>query len=220
MKRSLNEIATELGTDKASFGHNYVEKYEKFLSEYRDSDIKIFEIGVDKGYSIKMWKEYFTKAHIYAIDIIDKREMQEDRVTVLLGSQNDVKFLEDTDKEYGPFDIIIDDGSHINEDMTISFVTLFPLLKPGGLYIVEDLHACYWPWVQKNVDSNFTNVVKQLLDHVNASGKTGIGSRLNDKKDAVVKENLMGRMDWWDTQIESVHAYRSIVFIKKYEELV
>ena len=210
MKRTLNEIATELGTDKASFGHNYVEKYEKFLSEYIDSDIKIFEIGIDKGYSIKMWKEYFTKAHIYAIDIIDKREMQEDRVTVLLGSQNDEKFLEETSAAHGPFDIVIDDGSHINEDMIISFNTLFPLLKPGGWYIVEDLHACYWPWVQKNLDSNFTNIVKQLLDHVNASGKTGSASRHNDKIDAVFNQNLMGRMEWWDTQIESIHAYRVV----------
>ena len=71
MKRTLNEIATELGTDKASFGHNYVEKYEKYFSEYRDKDIKLFEIGIDKGYSVQLWKEYFTQAKIYAIDIKD-----------------------------------------------------------------------------------------------------------------------------------------------------
>ena len=218
--RTLNEIATELGTDKASFGHNYVEKYERQLSEYKDKPFKLLEIGIDKGYSIKMWKEYFTKAEIYAIDIIDKTEYAEDRVNILVGSQNDVKFLEDTNKQFGPFDVIIDDGSHINEDMTISFVTLFPLLKPGGLYIVEDLHACYWPWVQKNVDANFTNVIKQLLDHTNSSGKSGQAERKNDYKDTVVNQRLMGVMDWWDTQIESITMYRSIVFIKKHTELV
>ena len=218
--RTLNEIATELGTDKASFGHNYVEKYERQLSEYKDKPFKLLEIGVDKGYSIKMWKEYFPKAEIYAIDIIDKTEYAEDRVNILIGSQNDVKFLEDTNKQFGPFDVIIDDGSHINEDMTTSFVTLFPLLKPGGLYIVEDLHACYWPWVQKNVDANFTNVIKQLLDHTNSSGKSGQAERKNDYKDTVVNQRLMGIMDWWDTQIESITMYRSIVFIKKHTELV
>lgn len=218
--RTLNEIATELGTDKASFGHNYVEKYERQLSEYKDKPFKLLEIGVDKGYSIKMWKEYFPKAEIHAIDIVDKTEYAEDRVNILIGSQNDVKFLEDTNKQFGPFDVIIDDGSHINEDMTISFVTLFPLLKPGGLYIVEDLHACYWPWVQKNVDANFTNVIKQLLDHTNSSGKSGQAERKNDYKDTVVNQRLMGVMDWWDTQIESITMYRSIVFIKKHTELV
>lgn len=217
--RTLDQIATELGTDKASFGHNYVEKYEKFLSDYRNEHFKLLEIGVDKGHSIKMWKEYFTKAEIFAIDILDLAHMSEDRVSVIVGSQNDVDFLKDLNKKNGPFDIIIDDGSHMNEDMFISFTTLFPLLKPGGWYIVEDLHACYWPWVQKNVENNFTNVVKQLLDHVNSSGKTGCAERKNDDKDAVVNQRLMGQMEWWDTQIESIHCYRSIVFIKKHTEL-
>jgi ubiquinone/menaquinone biosynthesis C-methylase UbiE len=217
--RTLDQIATELGTDKASFGHNYVEKYERHLSEYRDKNFKLLEIGIDKGYSIKMWKEFFPKADIHAIDIVDKTEYAEDRVNILVGSQNDVKFLEGINKDFGPFDVIIDDGSHINEDMTISFVNLFPVLKPGGLYIVEDLHACYWPWVQKNVDANFTNVIKQLLDHTNSSGKSGQAERKNDYNDTVVTQRLMGDMGWWDTQIESITLYRSIVFIKKHTEL-
>jgi len=217
--RTLNEIAIELGTDKSSLVHNYVEKYEKFLSEYREKEFKLLEIGVDKGHSVKMWKEYFTKAQIYAIDILDLTHMSEERVSIILGSQNDVKFLEGISDKYGPFDIIIDDGSHINEDMEISFVTLFPLLKPGGFYIVEDMHACYWPWVQKDINRNFTNVIKQLLDHTNSSGKSGCAERKNDNQDAVVNQRLMGEMDWWDTQIESVHMYRSIVFIKKHEQL-
>lgn len=217
--RTLDQIATELGTDKASFGHNYVEKYERHLSEYKNKAFKLLEIGIDKGYSIKMWKEYFPKADIYAIDIVDKTEYAEDRVNILVGSQNDVKFLEDTNKDFGPFDIIIDDGSHMNNDMYISFVTLFPLLKPGGLYVIEDLHACYWPWVQKDTTNNFTNVVKQLLDHVNSSGKTGCAERKNDYKDTVVTQNLMGQMEWWDTQIEFIYMYRSIVFVKKYDAL-
>lgn len=216
--RTLDEIATELGTDKASFGHNYVTHYEKYFGPLRQSDIKLFEIGIDKGYSIKLWKEYFIKAKIYSIDIVDKTEFAEDRVNVFVGSQNDTKFLEDIDKDHGPFDVVIDDGSHINEDMFTSFVTLFPLLKPGGLYVVEDLHACYWPWVQKNPNNNFTNIVKELLDRVNASGRTGTACRANDAKDAVYAQQHMGPMDYWDDQVEFVHAYRGIVFIKKYEE--
>lgn len=220
MKRSLNEIATELGTDKASYAHNYVEKYERHLSEYRDSDIKLFEIGIDRGSSIKMWKEYFTKAKICAIDIKDMRQLSDDRVTALVGSQNDIGFLQMVSKKEGPFDVIIDDGSHLSTDMEISFVTLFPLLKPGGLYIVEDLHACYWPWLQRtSTEDNFTNVIKQLLDHVNSSGKSGVADRKNDHTDGVYNEKAAGEMDWWDTQIESITMYRSIVFIRKHKEL-
>lgn len=74
--RTLNEIATELGTDKASFGHNYVEKYEKQLADYKDKPFKLLEIGIDVGYSIKMWKEYFQQADIHAIDIEIKESTQ------------------------------------------------------------------------------------------------------------------------------------------------
>jgi demethylmacrocin O-methyltransferase len=216
--KTLDELARECGTDKSSETHNYAAKYDQYLSQYRDADIKFFEIGIQYGYSIKMWKKYFNKAQIYALDIQDCKHMEEDRVHVLVGSQNDPNLLTKISNDHGPFDVIVDDGSHHNESMYISFETLFPLLKPGGLYIIEDLTCCYWPWIQKDVNQNFNNVLKSLVDHVNASGFTGIGSRVNDHKDPVYKQSSHN-MSWWDKNVEYMHLYRNIVFIKKYDEL-
>ena len=214
-KLTLKEIAAKYPTDKGPTGHNYIEKYEMFFEGNRDQKIKIFEIGVDKGHSVKMWKEYFPNAEIYAIDIVDKTEYQEDRITIGIGSQNDPEFLNNFNEQYGPFDIIIDDGSHINSDMTFSFNHLFPLLNAGGLYIVEDIHASYWNWVQTNGSENFTNRVKDLLDSVNRHGKAGSACKDNWHTDAVYVNKMVGEMDYWDLAVESVHAFMSIVFIYK-----
>lgn len=47
--------------------------------------------------------------------------------------------------EIGPPDIIIDDGSHMNAHVITAFELLFPLLREGGIYAVEDLQTSYWP---------------------------------------------------------------------------
>lgn len=217
-KKSLDAIARECRTDKSSDIHNYAVKYDKYLSEFRDKDIKFFEIGVQYGYSVKMWQEYFSKASIYSIDIEPNcKAFETDRVKIDIGSQNDPDFLNKVNDNWGPFDVIVDDGSHHNESMSISFETLFPLLKPGGLYIVEDLTCCYWPWIQKNVDQNFNSIIQKLVDHVHASGFTGIGDKRNNHKDPVFAQDGH-KMDWWDKNVEYVHVYRNIVFIKKYED--
>jgi hypothetical protein len=212
---TLLEIAGKYPTDKGPTGHNYIEKYEMFFEASRNQKLKILEIGVDKGYSVKMWKEYFPQGEIYAIDIVDKKEYEEDRITIGVGSQNDPEFLNSFNATYGPFDIIIDDGSHINSDMTFSFNHLFPLLKAGGLYVVEDIHASYWSWVQLDGSENFTNRVKHLLDSVNKHGKAGLACKDNWNEDAVYKNKMVGDMDYWDLAVESVHAFMSIVFIYK-----
>jgi cephalosporin hydroxylase len=217
--KTLDQIAKESGTDKSSDIHNYAVKYDNYLSQYRNEPIKFFEIGVQYGYSVKMWEEYFSKAEIYAIDIEPRCKIFEtNRVKIDIGSQNDPDFLKQVSSNRGPFDVIVDDGSHHNESMYISFETLFPLLKPGGLYIVEDLTACYWPWIQQNVENNFNRVIQKLVDHVHASGYTGIGSIKNDHKDPVFEKDGH-KMDWWDKNIEYLHVYRNIAFIKKYDDL-
>ena len=76
---TLDEIAhreknPELWTDKKSHTpgficHDYLRIYEREFSKWRDSEIHLLEIGVNKGASIKLWLEYFTYASIYGVDI-------------------------------------------------------------------------------------------------------------------------------------------------------
>lgn len=207
--KSLDQIALKFGTDKSSFFHNYTRLYELYFEGIRYEKLKIFEIGIQDGFSLKTWEEYFPNAEIIGIDIVNLKHLEKERVHVEQGDQTDPIFLKKINDKYGPFDIIIDDGSHHNDDMKASFECLFPMLKDGGLYIVEDLHACY-RGKEYGDDRAFIHTLKNLIDSVQSSGKSQCANVLLDKKEDWVK------MDWWEKNTEFLHIYRSIVFIKKY----
>ncbi len=213
---TLDEIASKYKTDKGSNLHNYTEKYDMYFSRLRNEPIKILEIGIQNGYSLKTWKEYFPNAQIFGIDIVDCAHMDEERIKTLKGSQTDIKFLQKINESHGPFDIIIDDGSHYSSDMTISFDTLFPLLKPDGLYVVEDLHCVYWPQFMDGGRS-FMRRLSRLMNSVNGRGRWGLSEIKNESRDEFYEKRKNGEPDWWDRAVEYVHLYRSIVFVKKYE---
>jgi hypothetical protein len=213
---TLNDIALTYDTDKSSKLHHYTKRYAQYFDPLRDQPLKILEIGIQNGYSLKTWKEYFPSAHIYGIDIVDCSHMDEERITTIKGSQNDLFFLKEIVEKYGPFDIIIDDGSHYSTDMKISFDFLFPTLQPGGLYVVEDLHCVYWPEFSDGGHA-FMNRLKELTDSVNGHGKWGLAEITNSADDHVYQGKKFGTPDWWDHNVEYIHLYRSIVFIKKYD---
>ena len=215
---NLDELAIAFGTDKSSKVHDFVKHYEVYFELLRDLPIKVLEIGVQSGASLRMWKQYFPKAQICGIDYYDVDVMEEDRIKVIRGEQKDKDVMEKV-LLHGPFDIIIDDGSHKNPDIMASFDYLFPRMKPGGIYVIEDTTCTYWG-ATHNVGENTTMAkMKQLLDDVNGGGKTGIGDIKKDPKDPVYKERGHGKMTWWERNVSFVHAYRSIVFIGRYEQI-
>ena len=126
---------------------HYPHIYEREFAHYRNTDVNFLEIGIFKGGSIELWRKYFgEKAHISGLDIdpacadcVDKPNR------AFIGSQADRGFLKNVIDEIGAPDIILDDGSHVANHQRISLETLFPLLKTGGLYVIEDLHTSYWP---------------------------------------------------------------------------
>lgn len=148
--------------------HHYFDIYSKHFGPYRDRPIKMLEIGVYRGGSLRMWKDYFhPDSTIVGIDI-DKtckdHEIADRNVFVRIGSQADPRFLAEVNEEFGPFDIILDDGSHKTHHQNISFGALFrPALKDGGCYMVEDVHTNYW---LKHIDSEdtFIDLSKQMVD--------------------------------------------------------
>jgi len=144
--KSLDELAIKYGSDKSSKGHGYTKYYEKHLKARRAWNLNVLELGVREGWSMKMWHDYFENSKICGIDNDDEglcpKSFFEDRIAFELGSQDDASFLNDICDRHGPFDLIIDDCSHISPLTIKSFEILFPRLKPGGLYIIEDLHVC------------------------------------------------------------------------------
>lgn len=152
---------------------HYFEIYETIFGPRRNEPLKILEIGIYRGASMKLWRQYFSNpnAIIVGLDILPecgRYAAPEAGVHVRIGSQADPAFLKQVMAEFGPFDLIIDDGSHHSSHMITTFNHLFAEgLKDDGIYFVEDLHANYWhPW--RDSKKSFLDVCKELLEDMHA----------------------------------------------------
>ena len=210
IRYNLNLLAQFCGTDKSGF-HNYTQLYDLHFNNLRKEKIKLLEIGVGGyndseygGNSLRMWKKYFRRGRIYGIDIHDKSRLEEKRIKIYKGNQKDKEFLLNIISEIGELDIVIDDGSHINKDIVKSFKTIFPKLKDGGIYVVEDTQTSYidsYGGDSSNLDNPNTtmNFFKNFIDYVN--------DKEYDKK---IISDLQSYFD-----INSIHFYHNIIFIYK-----
>jgi len=149
-RNNLELLAWKHGTDKRE--HGYMEFYQSHFSSLRRKKLNILEIGVggrddpkSGGASLRMWQEYFSNSLIYGIDIFDKSSLEDKRMKIFQGNQNEPAFLKKVAAQVGPLHIIIDDGSHINEHVITSFQTLCPYLQNGGSYVIEDTQTSYLP---------------------------------------------------------------------------
>lgn len=129
--------------------HHYFAFYDEIFGPLRNRPISLLEIGVYKGASTEVWRQYFhPDSTIVGIDIdpeCSKFDRPQDNVHVRIGAQQDPVLLEKVVKEFGPFDLIIDDGSHVASHMIVTFNHLFADgLKEGGIYFVEDTHTNFW----------------------------------------------------------------------------
>lgn len=145
----LTELFNKYESDKGTiYGpcHNYGEFYETYFNILKSSDlINGLEIGIFKGSSLKVFEEYFEKIFMIGLDIDDKSYLQTPNVSTGILDQSDENslklFYNHCIQNNHYFDFILDDGSHHMRDQQITLGYLFPLLKPGGIYIMEDLHT-------------------------------------------------------------------------------
>lgn len=126
--------------------HHYIPIYDRYFAKFRGRPVRFLEIGVSKGGSLRMWREYFgPEAVLYGIDI-DPACAQFDGKAgkVRIGSQDDPAFLARVVEEMGGVDVVLDDGSHVMAHARASLAALFPQLSSGGVYMIEDMHTAYW----------------------------------------------------------------------------
>ena len=213
----LNSIAKSYGTDKSDEIHNYCVKYQKYLPFQRYDNLNILEIGVLNGKSLLTWKEYFYRSNILGIDInpeCKKYEDKENNISVEIGSQFDGNFLFVTSNNYGPFDMILDDGSHINEHVIFSFQQLWGNVKSGGVYIVEDVGTAYWDEYGGGLRKEGTSIeyFKKLCDHVNFNGVMNFNKpNVHARREDWCEENVTDCI----TDIESINFLNGIIIITK-----
>jgi len=213
-RNNLSQLAILFRTDKHS-RHYYTQHYQHHFRTLRRENLNILEIGIGGyenpkagGASLRMWKEYFPRAHIFGIDIYDKTYHDKKRIKTFRGSQTDEAFLKRVVEEIGIVDIIIDDGSHYNDHVITTFKILFPLLSPKGIYVVEDVQTSYWSefdginWggsIDLTAPYTSMNFFKSLIDGLNYEEFT-----LDDYVPT-----------YFDKHIVAMHFYHNLVFIYK-----
>jgi len=126
----------------------YAEIYERRFERLRSKAINLFELGVHRGDSLRMWRDYFESGNVVGLDL-GKSELDDPsgRIRLYQGKQQDLDLLDRIARENAPegFDIIIDDCSHMAQLSLLSFWHLFTHhLKVGGIYVIEDWSLGYW----------------------------------------------------------------------------
>jgi hypothetical protein len=175
----LNQLALINNTNK--WGHHwYTQYYQAHFESRRFEKLNMMEIGIggydrpaDGGDSLRMWKYFFPNSIIHGVDIYDKDQHAEKRIKIYRGSQIDEQFLNGIIDKVGQMDIIVDDGSHLNQHVIPTFKILFKHLKMGGIYVVEDTFTSYWPDYggdRTNLQNPETtmNYFKSVVDEVNS----------------------------------------------------
>lgn len=173
----LNYLSAFYGSDKMGAMFSYAEHYEEHLGRIRYNPVRVLEIGIGGydfkslgGQSLYMWQRFFPRGLIYGLDIHDKPGVTGPRIRTIQGDQGDPDFLAEMGTAIGPFDVIIDDGSHLNDHVRTSFEVLFPYVRPGGYYIIEDTQTSYWPEFGGALPpgSSLTTIglIKDLIDKI------------------------------------------------------
>jgi hypothetical protein len=151
---------------------HYFPVYERHFALFVNRSVTMLEIGCGDGGSLQMWKRYLgPHAQIVGIDIETRcRNFEDDQIAVRIGSQDDTLFLDSVVAEFGPFDIVLDDGSHMMPHVSASFEHLYAGLTKNGVYLVEDLHTAYWPEYGGGLGKadTFIERAKALVDELNA----------------------------------------------------
>ena len=182
---------------------HYFPIYEQTLAPFRGRSCTLLEIGVSHGGSLQMWRDYLgRRSRIVGIDIEPRvAELAEQGIETRVGSQSDAEFLGRLVAEYGAFDLVIDDGSHLPTDQIASIEFLWPHVTVGGRYMVEDLHSNYWPeyGAGRGHDDTFMAWLSERVDDMHAFHSREPGFEPN----------------MWTNTLEAVHVYDSVAVLDK-----
>lgn len=153
--------------------HHYFDAYERHLSRYRGQPLRMLEIGVQFGGSIGMWADYFgDQATLVGVDIdpeVARFDKMRPNINIRVGDQRDTDFLNSLEEEFGPFDIVLDDGGHTALQQIDSFNFLYPGMTEDGVYICEDTHTSYWDSYKDSAPNvTFMQYTKRLIDILHA----------------------------------------------------
>lgn len=177
--------------------NHYFEIYDRHFRKFVGHEVRIVEIGIYSGGSLEMWRHYFgPDCRIYGVDIESACKAYENEYTrVFVGDQADRSFWRSFKRDVHGLDIIIDDGGHHADQQIATMEELLPHLRPGGVYLCEDVHGLH---------NGFAAYARGLADNLNAMDTTG-------SKPALPPTSFQA-------SIKSMHFYPYVVVIEKASE--
>ena len=185
---------------------HYFDIYDRHLDRFRDRAVRVLEIGIYSGGSLEMWKNYFgPRCEIYGVDIEPAcKAYQNGSVKVFIGDQGDRSFWRRFKHEVQYVDIIIDDGGHLPHQQIVTLEELLPHLRPGGVYICEDIHGTLNP---------FAAYVYGLAQNLNAGDLA--------KKNADNSERcLVYGASAVQSAVRSIHLYPFVTVVERTETAI
>jgi hypothetical protein len=154
-----------------------------------------------------VWKEYFPNGTVIGADIDEAvKSYCAPRILTEVIDQSNIEDLVQLGVKHGPFDIVIEDGSHQWTHQIMTFKTLFPFLNKDGFYIVEDLHTNFGRLVPEYRGSSGISCVEYLKKLVDLR----VG---DDQIDISAEEDPFLRT--YGRNIQFVTFYRRACIVKK-----
>ena len=161
-------------TDKGC-AHDYLDGYYGSEFANRDRDITLVEIGIGDGYSLVLWREWFRRAKIYAIELNPYGYFHKEPWTIPGATSIFADaYLPETANlfENNSIDYLIDDGNHTIENQTLCIQLYFSKIKPGGKIIIEDVRQLEYCYEFENyLRSNNFAAHTQILDLRDRKGR-------------------------------------------------
>ena len=202
---------------------SYLDIYDRLFAPLRNAPLSILEIGVQNGGSLEIYDRFFQKAiRIVGVDANPRcadLRYDSDKVELVIGDVGGQSTKEKITQISKQFDVIVDDGSHISRDIIEAFLLYFPLLVPGGIYVVEDVSCSYWRNWEGALFYERSSITffKTLLDVVNAE-HWGIKEGPRDLLQLRFPNLRTPIPDDVCNEIFSITVFNSVVVITKNDE--
>lgn len=180
---------------------HYFDIYDRHFSKFIGKKIHLLEVGVASGGSLHMWKNYFgSNCQIYGVDVEEAcKSYEDDSIKIFIGDQADRNFWKQFKSEVPPLDIIIDDGGHEPQQQIATLEELLPHLRPGGVYLCEDIHGVF---------NHFHTYITGLTHNLHALKEFGY-------KPIKSGNGLASFSSYFQDAIQSFHLYPFVVVIER-----
>ena len=183
---------------------HYFDIYHRHFKKFVGREVHLLEVGIYSGGSLPMWRQYFgTDCRVYGIDIEkDCLVYEDDRTKVFIGDQADRSFWKKVKEAAPQIDILIDDGGHQPEQQLITLEEMLPHLRPGGVYLCEDIHGA---------DNRFSGYLHGLASSLHATAPCPM---------PVGVDGLAHTPSEFQAAIDSIHLYPFVAVIEKREQIL